>query len=117
MEARRSHERRGERNVVENLATKYTTLTGVLEFLTTNHDFYTANKLVKKSLDTGVKRSGNLLKQSYGQMSSSSGAKLVELKEGKVVFSLYALICVTAVTAVGLFFSRRFNDGRHSKSN
>lgn len=117
VEARRSHERRGEKNVVENLATKYTTLSGVLEFLTTSHDFYTANKLVKKSLDTGEKRSGNLLKQSYGQMSGSSGAKFVELKEGRIVFSLYGLICVTAVTVVGLLFSRRCNDGRHSKSN
>ena len=118
VEARRSHERRGEKNVVENLATKYTTLKDVLEFLTTNHDFYTANKLVKKSLDTGEKRSGNLLKQSYGQIiSGSPGPKFVELKEGKIVFSVYGLICVAAVTAVGLFFSRRCNDGRHSKSN
>ena len=122
VEARRSHEQRGERNVAENLSRKYTTLNGVLDFLTSKHDFYAANTLVRQSIgDNGVgeKKSENLLKLSYGQQSSgdvSSGAKLIQFRDGKVVFSLYGLISVAAVTFMGLYFSRRHYD-RHSKDN
>jgi hypothetical protein len=52
---------------VENLSKQYTTLNEILRFLTGNHDFYAANKLVRQSMGDGAeKRSGDLLKLSYG---------------------------------------------------
>ena len=110
VEARRSHEKRGERNVVENLSKQYTTLNEILRFLTSNHDFYAANKLVRQSMGDGAeKRSGDLLKLSYGQKSSggmSSGSSIVQFQDGKIVVSLYSLVFVSLVV-MGLYFSRR----------
>ncbi len=118
VEARRSHERRGEANVVGNLARQYTNLNSVLGFLTTNHDFYAAKKLVRQSTgdENGEKRSGNLLKLSYGQKSSgdvSSGSSLIHFRDGKIVVSLYSLVIV-ALVVMGLYFSRRRYD-QHNK--
>ncbi|KAL7431089.1 hypothetical protein ACHAXM_002520 [Skeletonema potamos] len=111
VEARRSHEKRGEMNVVGNLARQYTNLNSVLEFMTTKHDFYAANKLVRQSLGdgNGEKRSGNLLKLSYGQKSSrdvSSQSSLRQFLDGKIVVSLYSLVLVVFIV-MGLYFSRR----------
>ena len=109
VEARRSHEERGKKNVLENLAKQYTSLNGVLGFLTTNHDFYAADKLVKESMGNGVRRSGDLLKLSYGQKSSgelSSGPRLIQFQDGKILVSLHSLIFVCLVV-VGSYFSRR----------
>lgn len=110
MEARRSHEKRGERNVVENLSKQYTTSAEILSFLTTKHDFYAANKLVRQSMGDGAeKRSGDLLKLSYGQKSSdglASGSSIVQFQDGKIVVSLYSLVFVCLVV-MGLYFSRR----------
>lgn len=118
VEARRSHEKRGETNVLENLAKQYTSLNGVLEFLTRNHDFYAANKLVRQSMGdgNGVTRSGDLLKLSYGQKSSgklsSGSSRLIQFQDGKIVVSAYSLIFVCVVVA-GLYFSRH----RYSQHN
>ncbi|KAL7493758.1 hypothetical protein ACHAWT_002829 [Skeletonema menzelii] len=110
VEARRSHEKRGEKNVVENLSKQYKTLKSVLGFLTTNHDFYAANKLVRQSMGDGnEKRSGDLLKLSYGQKSSggsSSRSSVIQFQDGKIVVSLYSLVFVCLVV-MGLYFSRR----------
>lgn len=104
VEARRSHEKRGENNVVQ-LRERYTTLNDVLGFLTSNHDFYSANKLVRQSMGdgNGEKRSGNLLKLSYGQKSSGDN----------ILVSLYSLVIV-ALVVMGLCFSRRRYD-QHNK--
>jgi len=119
VEARRSHEKRGEMNVLENLSEQYTTLKSVLGFLTTNHDFYAANKLVRQSMGDGndEKRSGNLLKLSYGQRQSadsSSGSGLIQ--DGKIVVSVdgFVFFCLLVM---GLFFSIMKRRYEHDKEN
>jgi hypothetical protein len=91
----------------------------VLGFLTTNHDFYAANKLVRQSMGDGndEKRSGNLLKLSYGQRQSadsSSGSGLIQ--DGKIVVSVdgFVFFCLLVM---GLFFSIMKRRYEHDKEN
>ena len=49
LEVRRQHEARGKKTVLTKLSKQYTTLPAVLEFLTSNHDFYSASKLVERA--------------------------------------------------------------------
>jgi len=66
---RKEHEARGAKNVRDNLSKRYTTLQDVWRFLTTDHDFYSAAKLVKKGKEGAIAQSSNYnsaLKDSYG---------------------------------------------------
>ena len=122
LEARRSHEKRGEKNVLENLSRQYTTLNSVLGFLTTNHDFYAADKLVRQSIGGGIgeKRSGNLLRLSYGQQSggtSSIGSSSpIQFQDGKIVLSVSSLIILVCLVLMSIYFSRRHSD-QHGKNS
>ncbi|KAL3816664.1 hypothetical protein ACHAXA_003854 [Cyclostephanos tholiformis] len=55
IEARRAHEARGERNVLDNLSRTYVTLRDIWKFLVTEHDFYSASGLVLVSAVGGGK--------------------------------------------------------------
>ena len=103
----KQHESRGEMNVRTKLAVEYTTLHDVWNFLTTKHDFYSAEKLVQRGMGGGgyhnEERSDNLLKLSYGRVSSSSAStvshstmKTVEYRDGHIVFSLNVYFFVIA---------------------
>lgn len=120
LESRKSHEARGEVNVRTKLAKQYTTLKGVWDFLTENHDFYAANKLVKKALGDKGTGADNLLKASYGRSSFHVGAtKIFQYKEGQIVLSLNAYsVFALLVVGIGVYFSfkRRKRGGRHGKS-
>jgi len=79
--ARKEHEERGARNVKENLSKRYITLQDIWAFLTTDHDFYSAEKLAKKGTSEGAILSSNnnaALKNSYGATPDSNNAKPVE---------------------------------------
>mmetsp|Transcript_56482 Transcript_56482/g.83971 ORF Transcript_56482/g.83971 Transcript_56482/m.83971 type:complete len:346 (-) Transcript_56482:429-1466(-) len=71
IESRKQHERKGAVNVKQNLSKHYTTLYDIWQFLTQNHDFYSASKLVdkaKKAEDDAEQNrdeTSSVLKQSY----------------------------------------------------
>jgi hypothetical protein len=69
--ARKEHEERGSKNVKDILSKRYVTLQDVWSFLTTEHDFYSAVKLVKKGKQgaSAQSNSSGALKNSYGAIS------------------------------------------------
>jgi len=71
LNARRSHESRGEANVREYLSMRYPTLRDVWRFLVTEHDFYSARGLVRRSSTAGV---DEILKLSYGEIAAAAAA-------------------------------------------
>jgi len=100
LESRKAHEARGEVTVRTKLAQEYTSLKGVWQFLTESHDFYAANKLVRRGMGGNVGASdNNLLKVSYGS-SSQGGARMVQYKEGKIVLSLGVFFVITVLAVV-----------------
>lgn len=70
LEVRRQHEARGKKTVLTKLSKQYTTLPAVLEFLTSNHDFYSASKLVERAATSAASNVFDprsvALKLSYG---------------------------------------------------
>eukprot|EP00571_Detonula_confervacea_P013802 CAMPEP_0172300628 /NCGR_PEP_ID=MMETSP1058-20130122/2665_1 /TAXON_ID=83371 /ORGANISM="Detonula confervacea, Strain CCMP 353" /LENGTH=338 /DNA_ID=CAMNT_0013010451 /DNA_START=98 /DNA_END=1114 /DNA_ORIENTATION=- len=124
LESRKSHEARGETNVRTKLAKEYTTLKGVWEFLTEKHDFYAANRLVRRGMGEDEAGSdNNLLKLSYGKSTSTDGGgeakKMIEYKGGKIVLSLDVLFVVAFLVAIfGICFALRNKKYRNdSKMN
>jgi len=69
--ARKEHEERGTKTIKDVLSQRYVTLQDVWTFLTTEHDFYSAVKLVKKGREISSFQSKNsdALKNSYGAVS------------------------------------------------
>ena len=116
LEARRSHEARGETNVRTKLAMEYTSLKGVWRFLTTHHDFYTASKISKRGIrSNGERGENNLLKLSYGKSNgpnsvgvASPKATVLQYKGGKIILTLDVfLLLVLAVVFSAIFLSVR----------
>ena len=70
IKARKEHEMRGELNVKEKLSREFPSLFDVWRFLTSHHDFYSAEKLVDRTKKANNKNapdiSSNTLKESYG---------------------------------------------------
>eukprot|EP00591_Stephanopyxis_turris_P002501 CAMPEP_0195513792 /NCGR_PEP_ID=MMETSP0794_2-20130614/5364_1 /TAXON_ID=515487 /ORGANISM="Stephanopyxis turris, Strain CCMP 815" /LENGTH=255 /DNA_ID=CAMNT_0040641893 /DNA_START=250 /DNA_END=1017 /DNA_ORIENTATION=- len=103
--AREEHEARGERNVRTILSQRYTTMKDVWTFLTTDHDFFAADKLVKRALHNDLSNAASAsassaLKDSYG--GTKDGQKLFE-NEG--VFLSYRILMQGAACLVfGAFF-------------
>jgi hypothetical protein len=75
IEARRAHEARGERNVLDNLSRTYVTLRDVWKFLVTEHDFYSASGLVRRANATNAKNT-TISDEDIDVMSSSMALKL-----------------------------------------
>jgi hypothetical protein len=117
IDARKAHEMRGEMNVRTKLSVQYKTLHDVWTFLTRDHDFYSASKLVERAM-AGVDilhASTEELKLSYGKTSMSSSSPLptsnlrreqvegrtqmVEYKNGKIVLTLDASSILLVVVA------------------
>jgi hypothetical protein len=78
IDARASHEARGERNVREYLSRTYVTLRDIWEFLVKEHDFYSASGLVRRANATisgndVAGGSSDVLKLSYGKSSGRNG--------------------------------------------
>lgn len=122
--SRRAHEARGLTSV-RKLATRYTTLKGVWEFLTEEHDFYAARKLVRTALGEGggVALRGadadGLLKISYGRSAHGDGwrGRFVEYRDGRVVLpagALFALLAVAAAMAGAAGLAWRGRRPRHA---
>lgn len=116
--SRKEHEARGEANIRTKLAIQYTTLHDVWNFLITNHDFYSAEKLVSRGVNNGGndmnERSDNLLKLSYGRSTDTTTAAtmatpkhVVEYKGGQIVLSLnvYFVVATLVVTVIGIVCS------------
>jgi hypothetical protein len=74
LDSRRKHEAKGAANVTENLRPKYTTIQKVWKFLNYNHDFYCAEKLVKKTESSVLEdcQVTAALKDSYGGISNKT---------------------------------------------
>ena len=70
LEVRREHEARGKKTVLTKLSKQYTTLPAVLEFLTSNHDFFSSKKLVERAATSATSNvldpRSMTLKLSYG---------------------------------------------------
>ena len=68
LEVRREHEARGKKTMLTKLSKQYTTLPAVLEFLTSNHDFYSSQALVERAASsaTSFDPRSMALKLSYG---------------------------------------------------
>ena len=129
--SRKQHESRGEKNVRTKLAVEYTTLHDVWNFLTTKHDFYSAEKLVQRIMGGGGyhtdERSDNLLKLSYGRVSSSSAStvshsmmKTVEYKDGHIVlsFNIYFFVIASLVAIIGVYVCvRNQNNDQQKRTN
>ena len=128
IDARKAHERRGEINVRTKLSVQYKTLHHVWMFLTMEHDFYSASKLVERAMVTSSSgsdssstgcSSSSVLKLSYGKaraLSSSSStssredgegrtttSQIVEYREGKIVLTLDTLSIIGVVIASLLY--------------
>lgn len=111
VKSRKEHEARGEANV-RGLSERYATLNGVWEFLTTEHSFYSAEKLVKAALGEGgvfVSGADETLKASYGSGGGGgTGGSAIQYKDGKVILSLDVyFIAVALVIAMGILFVKR----------
>lgn len=129
IDARKAHELRGEMNVRTKLSVQYKTLHGVWKFLTKEHDFYSASKLVERAIATTTSSARSsevdssmqdgVLKLSYGKtpmpsaLSLSLGkekegrtalTRMVEYRNGKIVLTLDALL-VTGVVIASLMYS------------
>lgn len=122
IEARKTHEAKGETNV-RNLAKKYTTLLGVFEFLTTKHDFYTASKLVDKATDSRRERvKDGLLEMSYGKDSASHKSIAIKVKDGKVHMAIsfsIAIACLVGIIAACVMILHNSKSARlqHAHTN
>jgi uncharacterized SAM-binding protein YcdF (DUF218 family) len=120
IDARKAHEQRGEINVRTKLSVQYKTLHHVWMFLTKEHDFYSASKLVERAMVTTGCSSSSVLKLSYGKapaLSSSSSStssredgegqtttsQIVEYREGKIVLTLDTLSIIGVVIASLLY--------------
>ena len=64
--ARVEREEKSMVNVRENLSKKYTTMRGVHEFLTRNHDLYNAEKLVERGSREAAQEVDDTTRKSYG---------------------------------------------------
>ena len=116
--SRKQHEARGEANVHNVLAKEYTTLQDIFRFLTTKHDFYSAEKLVQRATSNqDTDRSDNLLKMSYGRKVTSSSIVSTEYKDGHIVLSLdlyFLVIALLLSVIVGVYYSHRRNKKQHN---
>ena len=65
-------------NVKNYLSSKYDTIEKIFEFLTTDHSFYTASKLVERGMDDGKATVDKLVQDSYGGISINTQNKLGE---------------------------------------
>jgi len=76
LEVRRQHEAKGQKTVQTKLSKQYTTLPEVLGFLTSNHDFFSASKLVERASTTAASNvfdpRSMALKLSYGGVAGSN---------------------------------------------
>jgi hypothetical protein len=123
IEARRSHEERGESNVRTILEKEYTTLQDVFRFLTTKHDFYTAKKLVDRATTSshGEKVRDKLLELSYGTPSSKthhkSGSSTFEIKDRKIHISVDAFTAFAILVAAMGVCLLVLQNSRASKSH
>jgi len=116
--SRKEHEARGEANVHNILSKEYTTLQDIWRFLTTKHDFYSAEKLVQRATSNKDQRSDNLLlKMSYGRKVTSSSIVSTEYKDGHIVLSLdlyFLVIALLLSVIVGVYYSHRRNKKQHN---
>lgn len=69
IQARKEKESKSAANVKNYLSTKYDTIEKIFEFLTTDHSFYTASKLVERGMDDGKSTVDKLVQDSYGGIS------------------------------------------------
>ena len=119
IEARRSHEKRGEINVRTKLAVEYTTLKGVWGFLTKNHDFYSAAKLARSGTGQDIMTGSNtLLKASYGQ-SSGTKTTMLAYSGGMVILSLdiFVVLALLFIIVIGLYFTIKCRQTRLDSRN
>lgn len=103
IEARRTHEARGETNVRNKLAKEYTKLQDVLVFLTTKHDFYTASKLVSRATASrGEKVRDELLELSYGKHATDHSRSLSTfgIKDGKLFVSVDVFVALAFLVVI-----------------
>ena len=117
--SRKQHEARGEANVHNILAKEYTTLQDISRFLTTKHDFYSAEKLVQRATSNqDTDRSDNLLKMSYGRKAQQSSPSILstEYKDGHIVLSLdlYFLVVALLLSVIVGYYSYRRNKKQHN---
>jgi len=107
IESRKAHKAWGEANDQAKITMQYTSLKGVWEFLTENHDFYLVKKLVQRGIGKDVKMKGvdNLLKLRYGRSTSSSRTKIMCYKDGKIDVSLdHRFVIAFLVATLGVYF-------------
>jgi hypothetical protein len=108
IEARRSHEARGETNVRSKLAEEYKSLHDVLVFLTTKHDFYTASKLVNRATASrGERVRDELLEMSYGKRTTDCSrlSSTIGIKDGKLFVSVDVFVVLAfLVVIIGVSF-------------
>lgn len=76
IQARKEKESKSAVNVKSYLSKKYDTIEAIFEFLTTEHSFYTASKLVERGMDDGTRSVGKLVQDSYGGVSLNSQNKV-----------------------------------------
>lgn len=100
LKARQRHEIRRTNNITEHLSKKYSTLQDIFEFITTCHDFYCTEKLVKRATD--VKDSPYtmrtpLLELSYGYRQKKA------VRESSSSFMVCIVFILTAIFAEYVF--------------
>ncbi len=66
LDARQVHEMNSAKTIRSKLAPKYRTLKDVWTFINTNHDLYTASKLIDGTMKANAKSKNDALKKSYG---------------------------------------------------
>jgi len=108
LQSRSKHEVKGAANVVDKLSKQYKTLQSVWAFLNIHHDFYAADKLVKRGKRIAVDET-SALKDSYG---GSRGHQLDNGRKGGDIKNCSYDFVIGVITGTAfsltLFFINKF---------
>lgn len=108
--ARKEKESKSASTVKNILSKKYDTIEKVFEFLTTEHSFYTASKLVERGMDDGSRTDnvvGMLVQDSYGGLSKKQRTIGWRNKSAASLSFLNGIAFGMGLMAVVIMFSRK----------
>ena len=117
---RNEREEKSANNVKNKLSKQYTTLSEVFDFMTQNHSFYTAEKLVErgnKVMDKNELKKMSMLRQSYGGNGSSNPSFLDIGVYGNNNAASFAWGALFGVVSVGALLILKLATSRGSKTH
>ncbi len=115
IKARKEKEQKSANTVKNILSQKYSSIEHIFDFLTKEHSFYTASKLVQRGMDDGSKSNqdavGKLIQDSYGGVSSKKSHGIGGAIEE---YSMYAsLFLFGTLFGITVMFLKTRSRGKH----